>query len=230
MPPQTTVPPFRVAAKAAGTNAPTGAKINAASIARQLRQDMRGSAEAVEADPLAFSGEPQCAVPDEAGTEQRRCLHVAVAGIDREAKALIGDGQLGIAAIDLIAGEASPVAQILMTGAAILAYPAGPAEPRHADPVADLEAIDLRALFDDGADDLVAGDQRQLCLGQFAVDDMQIGAAQCAGAYLQQQLSRTGTRRRHIGGGERAAYRYQELRAHRIGSPRFLGANQTTIV
>src|SRR5207249_11134308 len=107
MPPHTTVPPLRVAANAAGTNAPTGAKINAASscsggisseppaqtaprprakscapmsragkgedpsalIKRQLRDDIRRSAEAVEADPLAVSAEPQCAVADEAGTE-----------------------------------------------------------------------------------------------------------------------------------------------------------------
>ena len=108
------------------------------------------------------------------------------------------------------------VAEVLPAAAAIFAHPAGPAEPRHADPVADLETIDIGARLDDGADDLVAGDQRQFRLGQLAVDDMQIGAADPAGMNLDQQLPRTRPRRRHIGGGELVSHGGQQLRAHRI--------------
>src|SRR6266702_4001171 len=134
MPPHTTAPPFRVAARAAGTRAPTGAKMRAASsfsgglsseppahtaprprakscaarspgrvkgedlpslVARDLCHDMRRRAKAVDADPLALSGHAQGAVANQAGAQQRRRLDIAIARVDREAIALIGDGQLG---------------------------------------------------------------------------------------------------------------------------------------
>src|SRR5262249_11960324 len=101
-----------------------------------LRDDVGGGAETVDPDQPRIAGHAQGSVADEAGAHQRRRLDIAVTLVDRKAIALVGDGQLGIAAIDLIAGEASAVAQILAAGAAIFADPAGPAEPRHADPVA----------------------------------------------------------------------------------------------
>ena len=205
MPPQTTVPPFLVAASAAGTSEPTGAKISAASsgsggcgrriagpfraerareilcrrvagagegeepaalMARHLGHDVRGGAKAVDPEALRVARHAQGAIADQPGAHQWRRLDIAVTRIDRKAVALVGDGQLGIAAVDLVAGEAGAVAQILLPAAAILAHPAGPAEPRHPDPVADRESIGRFALLDDGADDLVPGDQRQLRIGE----------------------------------------------------------------
>src|SRR5438067_3756940 len=133
----------------------------AALMADDLRDDVGGGAKTVDPDQLRVPGHAQGAVADEAGAHQRRRFDVAVTQVDRKAIALVGDGQLSIAAIDLVAGEAGTVAQILAGRAAILAHPAGPAEPRHADSVADPETVDRFSLFDDRADDLVPGDQWQ---------------------------------------------------------------------
>ena len=50
-----------------------------------------------------------------------------------------------VAAVDLIAGEACMVAEIFVSAAAIGAGAVGEAEPRHADPVADGEALNAGA-------------------------------------------------------------------------------------
>src|ERR1700730_3239038 len=111
-------------------------------MADDLRDDVGGGAKAVDAGQPPIAGNAQGAVTDEAGAHQRRRLDVAVALVDRKAIALVGDGQLGIAAVELVDGEAGTVAAIPAARAAILANPAGPAEPRHADPVADPETVD----------------------------------------------------------------------------------------
>ena len=109
-----------------------------------LAEDVSGGAEAVEPDPLGVADQAQRPVADQPGAEQRRRLHVRVALGDREAEALVGDRQLGVAAVDVVAGEAGAVAEVLAAAAAVAALAAGPAEPGDADPVADREA--LRAL------------------------------------------------------------------------------------
>ena len=255
MPPQMTVPPFRVAARAAGASAPTGAKISAASsgsggiiveisgpfgakaageilrclvaragerenppalMAGHLSDDVGGGAKPVDADRTRLAGHAQTAVADQPGAHQRRCLNIAVSGVDRKAIALVGDGQLGIAAIDLIAGKTRAVAQILTAAAAIVANPAGPAEPRHPDPVADREAVDFRPLLDNRADDLVAEDERQFRVGKLAIDDVQIGAAHRAGVHLNQHLPRPWARRRHVSRDQRPPRCNQQFRTHRL--------------
>ena len=47
--------------------------------ARDLGQDVRGGAEAVQADPLRVAGHPQRAVSDQPRAQQRRRLQVRVA-------------------------------------------------------------------------------------------------------------------------------------------------------
>src|SRR6266851_6309671 len=161
-------------------------------MARDLRHDMGGGAEAVDPDQWRIPGHTQSAVSDQTSAHQGRRLDIAVARIDRKAITLVGDGELGIAAIDLIAGEPGAVAQILMSLAAILADAAGPTEPGHPDPVADRETVDRFPLPDDASDDLVPGHQRQFRVGKLAVDDMQIGPADGAGPHRDQDLLRSG--------------------------------------
>ena len=156
----------------------------------------------------------QGAVADQPGAHQRRRLDIAIAPIDRKAIALIGNGQFGIAAVDLIAGKAGAVAQILAPTPAIVANPAGPAEPRHADPVADRKAVGRFALLDDRADDLVPGNERQFRIGELAVDDMQIGPAHRTGPHRDQHLTRSRTRRRQFRRDERPPSLSQQLRMH----------------
>ena len=68
------------------------------------------------------------------------------------------------------------------------------AEPRNADAIPGLEAIDPFTERANGTDDLVARYDRQFRLGQIAVDDMQIGAAHAAGRYRYLYLARSGFR------------------------------------
>ena len=180
-----------------------------------LRDDVGGGPKPVDPDQRRVPGDAQGAVADQPSAHQRRRLDVAIARVDGKAIALVGDGQLGIAAIDLVAGEASAVAQILAAAAAVLAHPAGPVEPRHADPVADREPVGRFPLLDDDADDLVPGNERQLRIGKLAVDDMQICPAHGAGAHRDQQLLRAGMRRRQLRRRQRAPGAGQHLCAHK---------------
>ena len=72
--------------------------------------------------------------------------------------------------------------------------PAGLAEPGHADarPGREIDAIADRL---DAADDLVAGNDRQLRIRQFAVDHVQVGAADAAGLDPHADLAAPGSGR-----------------------------------
>ena len=101
---------------------------------------------------------------------------------------MVGQGVRGVAAVQGIAGETAPVAQIFPSGAAITALSAGPPDPRHANAVPDLKAIDSRALGGHDADDFVSGNQRQLGRRQLAVNYVQIGPAHAASPDLEEDL------------------------------------------
>ena len=63
------------------------------------------------------------------------------------------------------------------------------AEPRNADTLADVQVLDAGADRIDPANDLMARDNRNVRVGQFAVDDMQVGAADAAGTHLNPYLA-----------------------------------------
>src|SRR5207244_9811097 len=58
--------------------------------------------------------------------------------------------------VDVVAGEARAVAQVFPAASAIVAIPAGPAEPGHAHALSDAETLRARSPFDDLADDLMS--------------------------------------------------------------------------
>ena len=101
-----------------------------------LADDVGRAAEAVEPEPLGVAAHPQRAVADQPRAEQRRRLEVRVAAGERQAVALVGDRELGVATVELIAGEARALAEVLAPAAAVATLAAGPAEPRDPDPVA----------------------------------------------------------------------------------------------
>src|SRR5262245_66693338 len=107
-------------------------------------------------------------------------MRVVIAFGYRKAIALFGKGVFRVAAVDLISGKASEVAEVFAAGNAVAAGATGPAEPGDADAVARLKALDPLAIAGHTADDFVAGNQWQLGLGQFAIDDVQISAAYAA--------------------------------------------------
>src|SRR5581483_4505011 len=130
------------------------------------------------------------------------------------AEAVIGNRVFGIAAVDLIAREARVVAEVLAIRAAVAAAPTGPPEPRHTHAVAPREAGDVEAALLDRSDDLVPRHERQLRTRQISVDDMEVGAADRAGANLDQHLPSSGTWLPAIDGTEGTSRSIQKHRTH----------------
>ena len=85
------------------------------------------------------------------------------------------------ATVACIAGEERPVAEILSVGRTIRTATAGVPQPGNVDAYAGSRPRDAATKRIDDPDDLVAGNDRQLRIGQFAVDDAQIGPADRAG-------------------------------------------------
>src|SRR4029077_18805035 len=144
-----------------------GEGIDAAALpGRDLRQNVRGGAESVEAEgpwTRAFGVGPGrarhaiAAPADQARTQERRNLRIVAPFGKRETVARIGDRMGGVAAIARIAGKCRPIAQILPTSSTVGADAAGGAEPRHTDALAQRQPFDPCPERRDAADDFVAG-------------------------------------------------------------------------
>src|SRR5690606_38818055 len=93
------------------------------------------------------------------------------------------------AAVDLVAGEARRIAQILVARATVRTGAAGVAEPRDADALAEREARDAGAERVHTADDLVAGNDRPLRMLEVTVRDVEVGAAHATGRDLDPHLA-----------------------------------------
>ena len=129
-------------------------------------------------------------------------------------EARVGDRVLGVAAVQLVAGEARLRAEILVAATAEAALAARPAEPRHADPVALAHGVDVASRPLHRGDDLVSEDERELRQRQIAVDDVQIGATDAARPDAQQHLARRDGGDGQIGRPQGAAGRVEQHRAH----------------
>jgi hypothetical protein len=124
----------------------------------------------------------------------------------RQVKAEIGSGDdmLGIAAIARVPRELRRIAQIFLMRSAELTGAAASAEPRQPDAVADRESVDADPAGDHASDDFVAGYDRQALRRQFAIDYVQIGTADAAGADTQNHFAGGGR-------GNRLLYPLQRL-------------------
>ena len=85
---------------------------------------------------------------------------------------VIGDGVVGVATVERVAGELGIIAEILLAVVAVRAIPTGPSEPGDADAITDFEAVHPIAKGCDVADDFMTWDKGQFRLRQFAVDDV----------------------------------------------------------
>jgi len=135
-------------------------------------------AEAVQPEPVGIAREAERPVADQAGAEKRGRLQIVVLVRERQAVALIGDRPLRVAAVQVVAREANRLAEVLAPREAVAAGAVRPAEPRNAEPAPVLGA----------ADDLVPGNERELRIGQLAVDDVEVSAADAAGGHPKQDL------------------------------------------
>ncbi len=156
-------------------------------MASHLDDHVGGAAEAVQAEPGGVAGHPQRAVPDQAAAEQRGRFDVGVALGQVEAVAGVGEGELREATVDVAPGEAGVDAEVLATGTAHRAAPAGPGQPRDADSRTDPEH-GVRPGRDHRAHHLVPEHHREDTAIELTVDDVEIGAADRAGGHPQQHL------------------------------------------
>jgi hypothetical protein len=136
-----------------------------------------------------------------------------VAG-QREAVALVRHDPLRVPAVQVIPGELRLLAEVLPPRAAVAARPVRPAEPRDTDPVPRGEPIRSGAGPDHTADDLMAGRQRQLRLGELPVDDVEVGPADAAGGDLERDLTTTGLWIGQLPLDQRRTKGFEHHRAH----------------
>ena len=159
--------------------------------ARDLGDDVRGGAETVEPEPPALARHHQRAPADQARAQQRRACSASPPCLaERKHIAGVGDGLRGVAAVAGVAGEQRVVAEVFLTAAAIGAGAVGDSRATARRPARRDEARHARAERVDPADDLMAGNERQLRARQFAVDHVQVGAADAAGRDAHPDLAR----------------------------------------
>lgn len=126
-------------------------------MARDLRQDVSGRTETIEADPMGIARLTKRTIADQPGTHQWGSGLIGVTGWDREAEPGVRHHIIGIAAVALIAGKAGGFTEIFSRRAAIRAGAACIAEPGYAHALANLELLDSLARCHHRSDDLVPG-------------------------------------------------------------------------
>ncbi len=199
--------------------------------ARRLRPPPDAAATAARQPGVVAddADQPQAAVADDAGAEQRSCRHRRHAGRETVDEPGRRHRVLGEAAVDVPAGEQRVLAEVLLAARAEPAGPVGLVQPRHADAVAGGErrrarlaarSDELRAGPERHhlADDLVSGDDGRAVRRQLALQDVQVGAADAAGQHPQEDLARTRLGHRQLDEPERrlrrGSRRRQLHRAH----------------
>src|ERR1700730_5923772 len=146
-------------------------------------------AKTINSNAMRLTGFTIRAIAEHSGAEQRRNIDIVIFGRQTKTKSCVGNGELGVTAIDVVAGEARVVAKILAVRSTINAFAIRPAQPRNPDAVADREIFDALAGLLDAPDNLMSQNQRQLRVGQFAIDNMKIGPANGAGVNPDKQLA-----------------------------------------
>ena len=191
---------------------------------RDLGDNVRRRAEAVEAEALGIARHRECAVADKPGAEQGCSLGVAPVAAHGQAVALVGDAVVAIAAVPRVAGEERVGAQVLPPAPAIAAGAAGPAEPGDADALPIAEALDTRAQGRNSAHDLVPRHDRKPGLGEVAVHHVEIGAANTADRDPDQNFAGAGLGNRPLLQGKRSAVAAINHGPHggRVGHWRFM--------
>jgi len=98
--------------------------------------------------------------------------------------------------------------------AAMRTCPACAAKPRHPGPLAQCQTVDTRAKRVDAPDDLVSQYQWEVGMGELAIENMQIGAADAAGFHLEPHFARSRGGVRQIAEDQRGVLFFQDHRAH----------------
>src|SRR5437879_8704160 len=116
-------------------------------------------------------------------------MQVFVAFRQHKTKALVGNAELGIAPVDVIAGEARVDAKVLEPSAAEAAGFVDVAKPGDAEAVTARKSLGALAGRLDPTDDHVADHERELGLAQLAVHDVEVRAAHGADRDTDEDLA-----------------------------------------
>src|SRR5690606_11429271 len=171
---------------------------------RELQREVADAAQAEHADTLAGTDVELLhgPVPGDAGAEER--CGIRQVEVLRHAIRVRGrrEHELAVAAVDVLAGDEAPVAQVLAVARAELALLARPPQRLDADRVADGEAGHAVAergdasghlvTRDDGADRGYAGSH------PVTLDHVQVGPADAAADDFDENLARSGGGRRGL--------------------------------
>src|SRR5271166_1972987 len=152
--------------------------------AQNFNGQMRRGAEAEQSNALSGldPGHAETAEADDSGAQQRRGMKIVERRWKRKNEIGAGQRIFRIAAVDAVSGERRRVAKVLHVAAAIPATPVGASNPGDAN--AGAHGKLGSGACDNVADDLVAGDQLRAALQKFALDDVQVGAADATSADL----------------------------------------------
>ena len=150
---------------------------------------MRGVAEAINAEPACVSCFTIGTITDQSRAKQRRNFDIIVMLGQMKTESCISDGEFGVTAVDGVAGKTRAIAEVFPIGSAISAFAIGPTKPWNANAMADMEfrICSLTDLFH-AANNLMARNQRQLRVRQFAIDYVKVSAANSAGTHAHEQL------------------------------------------
>jgi hypothetical protein len=214
MPARATVPPFRTARSATGTISPAGAKTMAPSTGtgsgssvspahaapRDLEHHVSRGAEAVEGEPTpgGHLAPAQRAVADDPGAEERRRVGIGEHRGNGVRERLGHHRQLRIAAVGVVARVAGRGAEVLGARPTGRAGAVGVTEPGDPHAVTGAEAAAAGTGLLHRPDHLMPRHHRQLPRRQVPLDHVEVGPADPAHPHADQQVLRTGDRRRPV--------------------------------
>jgi hypothetical protein len=143
----------------------------------------RSKPEQADALTLLNTSHTQRAESDNAGAQQRRRMKVVEFWRQRKHKVSARQSVLRITPRHGVTGECRPIAQVFHLVAAVPARSVGSTDPRNAHPGSEWKIGG--SSIDNLTDDLVARDKVLPLRCEFAFHDMQIRAADAAGAHLE---------------------------------------------
>ena len=147
-----------------------------------LCRQVGGSAESVNAQPTPGRQvrSSQGPIPDDAGAEQGGGFFIAEIGRQPVGVRLVHHDVVGVAPIEVPAGEQGGLTQVLPPRCAEPAHSTRVGEPRHPDAISHARTGGFWAKQVDGADDLVARDDAGMLGREVAFGQVEIRAAHSA--------------------------------------------------
>src|SRR6266404_1134484 len=115
---------------------------------------MRRISKTINAEPFRIPSSSIRTVTEHSGAKQRRNVDIVVTVRQMKTIARVGDRELGVTSVDVVAGKFSFIAKVFAVGSTIRAVAVGPAEPRNSDPISNCKSVDAFADLFDVPDDL----------------------------------------------------------------------------